>query len=34
LLREILQGLGRRLGVDGIYCKYAIRYRRYQQRRR
>ena len=33
LLREILQGLGRRLGVDGIYCKYAIRYRRYQERR-
>ncbi len=33
LLREILQGLGRRLGVDGIYCRYAIRYRRYQQRR-
>lgn len=28
LLREILQGLGRRL--DGVYCTYAIRYRRYQ----
>jgi len=34
LLREILQGLGRRLGEDGIYCKYAIRYRKYQTRRR
>jgi len=32
LLREILQGLGRRLG--GIYCDYAIRYRRYQMQRR
>jgi D-glucuronyl C5-epimerase C-terminus len=32
LLREILQGLGRRLG--GVYCDYAIRYRRYQTRRR
>ena len=32
LLREILQGLGRRLGVDGVYCRYAIRYRRYQER--
>ena len=30
LLREILQGLGRRLG--GVYCEYAIRYRRYQER--
>ncbi|MDQ4048111.1 MAG: D-glucuronyl C5-epimerase family protein, partial [Actinomycetota bacterium] len=28
LLREVLQGLGRRLG--GIYCDYAIRYRGYQ----
>ena len=28
LLREMLQGLGRRLG--GIYCDYAIRYRGYQ----
>ena len=34
LLREILQGLGRRLGVDGIYCRYAIKYRRYQERQR
>ena len=32
LLREILQGLGRRLG--GVYCEYAIRYRRYQTRQR
>jgi hypothetical protein len=32
LLREVLQGLGRRLG--GVYCEYAIRYRRYQARRR
>ena len=32
LLREILQSLGRRLG--GIYCRYAIRYRRYQEQRR
>jgi hypothetical protein len=32
LLREILQGLGRRLG--GVYCEYAIRYRRYQEQRR
>ncbi len=32
LLREILQGLGRRVG--GIYCTYAIRYRRYQIERR
>lgn len=31
LLREVLQGLGRRIG--GVYCTYAIRYRRYQQRR-
>ena len=31
LLREILQGLGRRLG--GVYCEYAIRYRRYQTKR-
>ena len=31
LLREVLQGLGRRLG--GVYCTYAIRYRRYQTRR-
>lgn len=30
LLREILQGLGRRLGLDGIYCDYATRYRGYQ----
>ena len=30
LLREVLQGLGRRLGVTGIYCDYATRYRRYQ----
>jgi len=28
LLREVLQGLGIRLG--GIYCRYAIRYRHYQ----
>ena len=28
LLREVLQGMGRRLG--GIYCEYAIRYRSYQ----
>jgi hypothetical protein len=28
LLREVLQGLGRRLG--GVYCAYAIRYRGYQ----
>jgi len=28
LLREVLQGLGRRLG--GVYCTYAIRYRGYQ----
>ena len=28
LLREVLQGMGRRLG--GIYCAYAIRYRGYQ----
>ncbi len=28
LLREILQGMGQRLG--GIYCDYAIRYRGYQ----
>jgi hypothetical protein len=28
LLREVLQGLGRRIG--GIYCDYAVRYRRYQ----
>ena len=28
LLREVLQGLGRRLG--GVYCDYAIRYRGYQ----
>jgi hypothetical protein len=28
LLREVLQGLGRRLG--GAYCAYAIRYRGYQ----
>jgi len=32
LLREILQGLGRRLG--GVYCTYATRYRRYQTQRR
>ena len=32
LLREVLQGLGRRLG--GVYCEYAIRYRRYQTQRR
>ena len=30
LLREVLQGLGRRLGVTGIYCDYATRYRGYQ----
>jgi len=30
LLREVLQGLGRRLGVGGIYCDYATRYRGYQ----
>ena len=28
LLREVLQGLGRRFG--GIYCEYAVRYRGYQ----
>jgi len=28
LLREVLQGMGRRLG--GTYCDYAVRYRRYQ----
>ena len=28
LLREVLQGMGRRVG--GIYCAYAIRYRAYQ----
>ncbi len=28
LLREVLQGMGRRLG--GLYCDYAIRYRGYQ----
>ena len=28
LLREVLQGLGRRIG--GVYCDYAVRYRRYQ----
>lgn len=28
LLRELLQGMGRRLG--GVYCDYAIRYRGYQ----
>jgi len=32
LLREVLQSLGRRVG--GIYCTYAIRYRRYQTQRR
>ncbi len=31
LLREVLQSLGRRVG--GIYCTYAIRYRRYQEQR-
>jgi hypothetical protein len=31
LLREVLQGLGRRIG--GVYCTYAIRYRRYQTQR-
>ena len=30
LLREVLQGLGRRLGLTGIYCLRAIRYRGYQ----
>jgi len=30
LLREVLQSMGRRLGVGGIYCTYAIRYRGYQ----
>ena len=30
LLREVLQSLGRRLGVAGIYCDYATRYRGYQ----
>ena len=35
LLREILQSLGRRLGkLGGIYCRYAIRYRQFQDRRR
>ncbi len=29
LLREMLQGMGRRVG--GIYCEYAIRYRGYQK---
>lgn len=28
LLREVLQGMGRRVG--GIYCEYAVRYRGYQ----
>jgi hypothetical protein len=26
----VLQGLGRRLGLTGIYCDYATRYRGYQ----
>ncbi len=30
LLREVLQGLGRRLGLTGVYCLRAIRYRGYQ----
>jgi hypothetical protein len=30
LLREVLQGLGRRLGLTGPYCLRAIRYRDYQ----
>jgi len=36
LLRESLQSLGRRLGhqMGGIYCRYAVRYRQFQERRR
>ena len=30
LLREVLQGMGRRLGLTGPYCLRAIRYRGYQ----
>jgi hypothetical protein len=30
LLREVLQSMGRRLGVKGIYCDYATRYRGFQ----
>jgi hypothetical protein len=30
LLREVMQGLGRRLGLTGPYCLRAIRYRGYQ----
>jgi hypothetical protein len=30
LLREMLQGMGRRLGLTSVYCSYAIRYRGYQ----
>ena len=30
LLREVLQGMGRRLGLATVYCGYAIRYRGYQ----
>jgi hypothetical protein len=32
LLRESLQSLGRRLG-KGIYCRYAVRYRQFQDKR-
>ncbi len=35
LLRESLQSMGLRLGkLGGIYCRYAIRYRQFQERRR
>ena len=30
LLREVLQGMGRRVGLTSIYCTTAIRYRGYQ----
>ncbi len=35
LLRESLQSMGLRLGkLGGIYCRYAVRYRQFQDRRR